>query len=140
MRMRFAIRIAAVALSITPAVAADLGRLPPPGFYPPRPLVRVYNWTGCYLGTPLGGAFADNKANGQFAGFVINQNDNATAVIVGGQAGCEYSACAQLGYRRSDRRSMDSPDRQSEADRDPRLGNAGHFDLAGNLLINANVV
>src|SRR5215467_6701564 len=82
MRMRFAIRIAAVALSITPAVAADLGRLPPPGFYPPRPLVRVYNWTGCYLGTQLGGAFADNKVNGQFAGFVVNQNDNATAVIV----------------------------------------------------------
>jgi outer membrane immunogenic protein len=89
MRMRFAIRIAAVAFSITPAVAADLGRFPPAGFYPPTPVVRVYNWTGCYLGAQLGGAFADNNINGVLAGFLFIQKDGATAVTVGGQAGCD---------------------------------------------------
>jgi outer membrane immunogenic protein len=89
-RISFAIRIAAAALSITPAVAADLGRFPPPArFYPPSPIVRVYNWTGCYLGAQLGGAFADNKINGPLAGFLFIQNDSATAATVGGQVGCD---------------------------------------------------
>lgn len=89
-RISFAIRIAAAALSITPAVAADLGRFPPPArFYPPSPLVRVYNWTGCYLGAQLGGAFADNKINGVLAGFLFIQKDSATAATVGGQVGCD---------------------------------------------------
>jgi hypothetical protein len=127
MTMRFAIRIAAVALSIAPAAAADRGRFPPTAFYPPPPLVRVYSWTGCYLGTQLGGAFADNKVNGQFAGFVVNQNDNATAVIVGRPSWLRPSVRAQLGYRRSDRGSVDAPYRQSGGKRDPRLANAGPF-------------
>ena len=64
-RIPFAIGIATAALGIAPAVAADLGRFPPPApFYPPPPVVRVYNWTGCYLGAQLGGAFADNHLNG----------------------------------------------------------------------------
>jgi outer membrane immunogenic protein len=104
-RISFAIRIAAAALSVTPAVAADLGRFPPPArFYPPSPIVRVYNWTGCYLGAQLGGAFADNHlsgpltTNGSFdpnLGGVasittaIDQNAGSTAVIAGGQAGCD---------------------------------------------------
>jgi outer membrane immunogenic protein len=90
-RIPFAIGIAAVALSITPAVAADLGRFPPPErFYPPPPpALRVYNWTGCYLGAQLGGAFADNKINGQLAGFLFIENDSAAAVLAGGQVGCD---------------------------------------------------
>jgi outer membrane immunogenic protein len=76
-------------LSITPALAADLGRFPPGPFYPPPAAVRVYNWTGCYLGTQLGGAFADNNSNGQLAGFLFNVKDGATAVTAGGQAGCD---------------------------------------------------
>jgi outer membrane immunogenic protein len=90
-RIAFAIRIAAVALSITPATAADLGRFPPPSrFYAPTaPLLRVYNWTGCYLGGQLGGAFADNKVSGQFVGFGLSDNVDATAVIAGGQVGCD---------------------------------------------------
>jgi outer membrane immunogenic protein len=104
-RIAFAIRIAAVALSIAPAAAADLSRFPPASrFYPPTPLLRVYNWTGCYLGGQLGGAFADNHvsgpltANGAFdpnLGGVasittaIDQNAGSTAVIAGGQGGCD---------------------------------------------------
>jgi outer membrane immunogenic protein len=90
-KIPFAIAIAAAALSIVPAEAADLGRFPPAArFYPPPPpLLRVYNWTGCYLGAQLGGAFADNKVNGDFAGFLFVQNDSAAAALVGGQVGCD---------------------------------------------------
>jgi hypothetical protein len=51
--------------------------------------VRIYNWTGCYLGAQLGGAFADNKIDGVLAGFLVTQNDSAAAVTVGGQVGCD---------------------------------------------------
>jgi outer membrane immunogenic protein len=90
-KIPFAIAIAAAALSIVPAGAADMGRFPPAArFYPPPPpVLRVYNWTGCYLGTQLGGAFADNKINGNLAGFLFIENDSAAAVIAGGQAGCD---------------------------------------------------
>jgi outer membrane immunogenic protein len=88
-RIPFAIRIAAIALSITPSAAADLGGFPPARFYPPPPLVRVYSWTGCYLGAQLGGAFADNKINGVFSNFLFIQNDSAAAATVGGQVGCD---------------------------------------------------
>ena len=30
------------------------------------PPVRVFTWTGCYLGIHAGGAFVDNQFNGQF--------------------------------------------------------------------------
>ena len=71
-KIPFAIAIAAAALSIVPAGAVDLGRFPPAArFYPPPPTLRVYNWTGCYLGAQLGGAFS------------------AAAVVAGGQAGCD---------------------------------------------------
>ena len=93
-RASFAIGIAAAALGIAPAIAADLGRLPPPGpFYPPTSAVRVYNWTGCYLGAQLGGAFENNQLYGLFTTGAttgrVNQNASAAAVIAGGQGGCD---------------------------------------------------
>ena len=89
-RTSFAIGLVAAALGAMPAVAADLGRFPPSArFYPPPPVVRVYNWTGCYLGGQLGGAFADNKIDGDFTNFVFIQNDAASAVTVGAQVGCD---------------------------------------------------
>ena len=88
-RIPFTIGIAAVALSITPAVAADLGRFPPPAPVYRSALLPVYNWTGCYLGAQLGGAFADNHANGQLAGFFFNENESSAAVLAGGQVGCD---------------------------------------------------
>ena len=140
MTMRFAIRIAAVALSIAPAAAADRGRFPPAGFYPPPPLVRVYSWTGCYLGTQLGGAFADNKVNGQFAGFVVNQNDNATAVIVGGQAGCDLQFARNWVIGAQIEGAWTHLTGSQGVRGTQGLPMQGHFDLAGNLIINANVV
>jgi outer membrane immunogenic protein len=52
-------------------------------------MVRVYDWTGCYLGAQLGGAWADNHTNGQVAGFTFNENDSSAAVLAGGQVGCD---------------------------------------------------
>jgi hypothetical protein len=52
-------------------------------------VLRVYNWTGCYLGAQAGGAFADNKINGDLAGFLFIENISATAALVGGQVGCD---------------------------------------------------
>jgi len=68
-----------------------MGRFPPAArFYPPPPpALRVYNWTGCYLDGQLGGAFADNKINGDLAGFLFIENDSAAAVVAGGQVGCD---------------------------------------------------
>src|SRR5689334_5229951 len=108
-RTSFAIGLVAAALGVVPALAADLGRFPPqPGFYPPPPVLRVYNWTGCYLGAQLGGAFANNKINGDFTTFVpasfnadgsfnpagnlrtpLADNAGSTAVTLGGQGGCD---------------------------------------------------
>jgi outer membrane immunogenic protein len=105
-RISFATAIAVAALSTAQAMAADLGRFPPPSrYYPPTaPLLRVYNWTGCYLGAQLGGAFADNHINGPLTATgsfdpnlggvaslttAIDQNAGSTAVIAGGQAGCD---------------------------------------------------
>jgi outer membrane immunogenic protein len=89
-RLSFAIGLLAAGLGVVPAVAADLGRFAPgQPFYGPPPALRVYNWTGCYLGGQLGGAFSDNKISGIFAGFVANENNGATAATVGGQVGCD---------------------------------------------------
>jgi outer membrane immunogenic protein len=102
-RLPFAIGIAVAALGTMQAMAADLGRFPPPApFYAPPPALRVYNWTGCYLGGQLGGAFAVNNLNGNFStlsfipgfgnvNFITPLADNAgsTAVTIGGQVGCD---------------------------------------------------
>ena len=89
-KISFAIGVVAAAFGILPAGAADLGRLPPAQpFYAPPPMVRVYNWTGCYLGGQLGGAFADNKTTGEFAGFLADVNNSASAATIGGQVGCD---------------------------------------------------
>src|SRR5258705_7585071 len=66
--------VALVALGATvPALAADLPARPytkaPPAYAAP-----IYNWTGFYIGGPLGGAFAGDKSftgnNGRFLGGV----------------------------------------------------------------------
>jgi outer membrane immunogenic protein len=107
-RTSLAIGLAAAALGVMPAAAADLGRFPPGPFYAPPPVLRVYNWTGCYLGVQLGGAFANNQLNGQFStivpvspngdgtgGGIVNlttpiaNNAGSTAVTIGGQGGCD---------------------------------------------------
>jgi len=114
-RISFAIGLVAAALGAFPSLAADLGRFPPqPGFYPPPPpVLRVYNWTGCYLGGQLGGAFANNQINGNLNTIVpvgnngdgtpgdpggngvvdlatpLANNAGSTAITIGGQGGCD---------------------------------------------------
>lgn len=141
-RLALAIRIAAVALSITPAAAADLGRFPPASrFYPPTPMLRVYNWTGCYLGGQLGGAWADNKVNGQFVGFGLSDNVTAAAVIGGGQVGCDLQFArnwvigAQIDGAWTHLNASKAFAGSQGLD-----ANGSHFDVTGNLLINANVI
>ena len=141
-RISFAIGLVTAALGVVPAMAADLGRFPPgQPFYAPPPMLRVYNWTGCYFGGQLGGAFADNKANGQFLGFSLDDNNGSTGAVVGGQVGCDLQfdrnwvigaqvdgAWAHLngGKLFAGSQSVDA--------------NGGHFDVTGNLVINANVI
>jgi outer membrane immunogenic protein len=141
-RLLFAIGIAAVALGIAPAVAADLGRFPPPApFYPPPPpVLRVYNWTGCYLGTQLGGAFADNKINGQLAGFLFIQNESAAAVLAGGQAGCDLQFARNwLVGVQIDGAWTNLVGSQAETG-SQGLAHQGTFNLSGNLTLKANVI
>jgi outer membrane immunogenic protein len=132
-----------VALSITPAAAADLGRFPPASrFYPPPPmLLRVYNWTGCYLGGQLGDAWANNKVNGQFVGFSLSENNDGTGVVVGGQVGCDLQFArnwvigAQIDGAWTHLNASKAFAGSQGLD-----SNGSHFDVKGNLLINANVL
>jgi len=140
-RIPFAIAIAAAALSIVPAGAADLGRFPPAArFYPPPPVLRVYNWTGCYLGAQLGGAFADNQINGQLAGFVFNQNDSSASVLAGGQAGCDLQFARNwvIGAQ------IDGAWTNLTASRgltgSQGLAQQGTLNLSGNLTLKTNVI
>jgi outer membrane immunogenic protein len=139
-RLSFAIGIAAAALSTLPAAAADLGALPPPGpFYPPPSVLRVYNWTGCYLGAQLGGAWANNQINGQFAGFLVNENDSSAAVLAGGQVGCDLQFArdwvigAQIDGAWTNLTA-------SEALAGSQAIPGGTLGLSGNLLLKANVI
>ena len=83
------------ALGVVPAIAADVN-VPPladvklrpsssdpladfPVVYQVRPpSVRVFTWTGCYLGGHAGGASVDNQFNGQFSDTSIPIGLNAT--------------------------------------------------------------
>lgn len=140
-RISFAIRIAAAALSITPAVAADLGRFPPPTrFYPPPPIVRVYNWTGCYLGAQLGGAFADNKINGALAGFLFIENDGATAATVGGQVGCDLQFARNWVIGAQIDGAWTNLNGSQALTGSAGTSSGGKVDLFGNLNFKANVI
>jgi outer membrane immunogenic protein len=160
-RIAFAIRIAAVALSITPAAAADLGRFPPAArFYPPPPVLRVYNWTGCYLGPQLGGAFANNHLNGNFNAFVpgtqnadgtgplavnlttpLADNAGSTAVTVGGQGGCDLQVArnwvigAQVDGVWTHLSGSEGINTTSVG-----LSEGGHIDQTANALIKADII
>jgi outer membrane immunogenic protein len=85
--------IAAVAMAVTaPAFAADMAarysKAPAPA------PVMVYNWTGCYIGGNVGGAWARiRETSVRVAGvpFVSDFGSNeATGVIGGAQVGCDY--------------------------------------------------
>ena len=68
----------------TASYAADLPRRQPP----PTPVVVApyYNWTGCYVGGNIGGAFGDASVSG--GGGTVSGNGSGFAG--GGQIGCDY--------------------------------------------------
>lgn len=160
-RISFAIRIAAAALSITPAVAADLGRFPPASrFYPPPPpVLRVYNWTGCYLGAQLGGAFADNHVNGNFntivpvspngdgtGGGIVNlttplaNNAGSTAVTAGGQGGCDLQFARNWVIGAQLDGAWTHLSGSQGINGSAGLSEQGHIDLTANALIKADIL
>jgi outer membrane immunogenic protein len=94
------VAILAAALPLA-ANAADLPPAPPSYKAPVVAPLPVYNWTGCYVGGHVGGAWShlDITDVGNAAGFafatagVAGQTfspGNKTAFFGGGQAGCNY--------------------------------------------------
>jgi outer membrane immunogenic protein len=78
------------------ASAADLPvRQPPPPYKAPPP-IRVFSWTGCYIGGNIGGLWANREWDdaGIFPGdpFVGQAfgTHNISSWIGGGQVGCDY--------------------------------------------------
>jgi outer membrane immunogenic protein len=80
--------VAAAFVGITSASAADLPIKAPP-------MVRTYNWTGCYVGVEAGGTWGrtqhvDNDP--LFAGFGLPLTNvyDVSGGLVGGTVGCNY--------------------------------------------------
>jgi outer membrane immunogenic protein len=73
------------------AMAADLSKPPRAApVYTKAPIMPVYNWTGCYVGGHVGGAWSQDQYtldNG--AGLVESFSFNPNSVIGGGQLGCQ---------------------------------------------------
>jgi outer membrane immunogenic protein len=77
--------IAAAAFCGVPALAADLPTKAP--VYRPAP-VELFNWTGCYIGGNLGGAWKSFRSE-DTDGFV-QVNHTGSGFVGGGQIGCDY--------------------------------------------------
>src|SRR6186713_818317 len=83
--------LAAASLTAMTASAADLPRRAPAPA-PAAVYAPVSNWTGCYIGGNLGGAWGSREIttnNGTFSG----SNDSAR-FAGGGQIGCDYQTGA----------------------------------------------
>ena len=68
--------VAALAVSSLAAFAADL-----PENAPAMPPIAFYDWTGCYIGGHVGGAFSSHGAS---------TSHNSSGFVGGGQIGCDY--------------------------------------------------
>ena len=85
--------IGLLAMGLTSASAADLRR-PAPVYQPPPPrvVIPIFNWTGCYIGGHAGGLwisreFVDRTPGGPF----FDRADHDVSGWLGGvQAGCDY--------------------------------------------------
>src|SRR3977135_1358917 len=78
--------VALVALGATvPALAADLAARPYTKA-PPPVMAPIYNWTGFYIGGPVGAAFGNDNT---FNGLVIGNNNDAR-FLGGVQVGADY--------------------------------------------------
>ena len=85
--------LAVAALATTPVLAADMPIKGPPRAAP------VYNWTGCYVGSSVGGYWGDTNWSdpaGDPTGFVTNQKVHIHSYTSGGQIGCNFQATAAV--------------------------------------------
>ena len=88
--------IAAIAVAVAvPALAADLA--PRYSKAPPPAPIAVYNWTGCYIGGNVGGAWSRVRQErvGFITGVTFAPQDFGSATsdgdfVGGGQIGCDY--------------------------------------------------
>jgi outer membrane immunogenic protein len=67
-------------MSSSAAFAADLStKAPAP--------IAVYNWTGCYVGGHIGGAFSDDTTINRLG---VSRSHDSSGFVGGGQIGCDY--------------------------------------------------
>jgi outer membrane immunogenic protein len=76
-----------LALASTQAIAADLAL--------PSPAVRVFNWTGIYIGANTGygqvnGDAIETASGGLLNGLTVTSSGNANGAVAGGQVGYNY--------------------------------------------------
>jgi len=87
MKYAFVTALAALGLLTTSVMAADLPQKPAYKA-PPLPPAPIYNWTGCYLGANLGGAWGNADVTDVNTGATVSPNNGGFAG--GGQIGCDY--------------------------------------------------
>jgi outer membrane immunogenic protein len=73
-------------LGVGAASAADLGMKAMPYGAP----VRVFSWTGCYVGVHGGGGVLRDSVNNGSIMELVGSNYTGTGAVAGGQAGCNY--------------------------------------------------
>jgi outer membrane immunogenic protein len=93
---KFLVATAASVALVASASAADIGYRPPPPVAPVVPVALPFNWTGCYLGGFVGGAWADdvtvNNGYAQVLGLPYSSWNYSldSSFIGGGTAGCNW--------------------------------------------------
>jgi outer membrane immunogenic protein len=74
------------------ALAADLGRPPPPVVKAPVYVPPPFTWTGFYIGGNIGGAWAQHNVTDSFNGLTFDTGTSNGIFIGGGQAGFNWQA------------------------------------------------
>jgi outer membrane immunogenic protein len=76
---------AAAVAFVTSSLAAFAADLPVKA--PTMAPIALYNWTGCYIGGHIGGAFSDDTATNVLG---VSRSHDASGFVGGGQIGCNY--------------------------------------------------
>lgn len=84
---------AGVSVIIGSAFAADISASAPA--YAKGPAVVPMNWTGCFVGGNVGGAWSHTSEKSAVSGLDIG-SDSASSIIGGGQVGCDYQVNAWI--------------------------------------------